>query len=113
MKSRISKEMEMKGRKLLKSKAKNLHEISFRKVCMKKLLMGRTCLEKQTNTKYQKAAAGMLKRELSGSFQQIYSSGKTEGEAEETGKDLRLSVAICEGLLQQRYSKRYPASPMQ
>jgi len=44
----------------------------------------------------------MLKRELSGSFQQIYSSGKTEGEAEETGKDLRLSVEICGGLLYQR-----------
>lgn len=71
----------------MKSKAKNLHEILFRKVWMKKLLMGRTCLEKQTNAKYQKAAVGMLKRGLSRSFQQIYSSGKTE--VQEAGKDLR------------------------
>lgn len=58
--------MKMKVRKLLKSKPKNLHEILFRKVWMSKLLRGRTCLKKQTDThtythKYQKAAAEMLK----------------------------------------------------
>lgn len=64
MKSRISREMKMKVRKLLKSKPKNLHEILFRKVWMSKLLRGRTSQKIKTHThthKYQKAAAEMLK----------------------------------------------------
>ena len=67
-------------------------------------------LKNRETQKYQKEAAGMLKREMSRSFQQIDSSGKTEGEVQETGKDLRLSVKICEGSLYQRHSETYLVS---